>query len=503
MSEKIILQPGDLNDENRDYLPEAIKGSRMVVNENGNSSQVYPANLREYTGDIVGDGITDTWYVYVPDSYDPGKKTPLVFSMHGGLMTGWGQCIYTSWSLVADKEGFICVFPNASSNRMWMIECDKNADPSIFSTPDGAPALNVPTGSVEEYHDVRLVMALLEKMKHDYSIDEGRVFIQGMSMGNAMTSGVARYMGKFFAGASGSGCPTNPKLLFDENNAVINKGGAMDIWQSRLMHDKTAYHYGEDDRPVVVGNINYWRRVNGAMVLPKIQIQGEKNFIFYVGTRGNVIVQDIYNRDHGQTFDDAQLAWDYLFSGSSKAPDGTMLHSVTNRSITGDAFAIAVADGAKLAWVKNRLLPMDVPAFTRDKLKYHGLEGGQIVRGSYLFVPLNFLAEVFGAKYQENAEGTYGEMKLADGRELTFAHGCIGCTIDNTVEAMLCETVMKDGHLCGSLEWFCAALYNFHVSCYDGVIYATDHYAKLSRYLSWILQDILRETEKEQRGYGE
>ena len=124
MSYKIVLQPGELNDANRDYLPKAIKGSRMVVNENGNNSQVYPARLTEYVEDILGDGIRDVWYEYVPESYDSGKKTPLVFSMHGGLMTGWGQCIYTSWSLVAEKEGFLCVFPNASANKMWMIECD-------------------------------------------------------------------------------------------------------------------------------------------------------------------------------------------------------------------------------------------------------------------------------------------------------------------------------------------------------------------------------------------
>ena len=123
MSYKIVLQPGELNDANRDYLPKAIKGSRMVVNENGNNSQVYPARLTEYVEDILGDGIRDVWYEYVPESYDSGKKTPLVFSMHGGLMTGWGQCIYTSWSLVAEKEGFLCVFPNASANKMWMIEC--------------------------------------------------------------------------------------------------------------------------------------------------------------------------------------------------------------------------------------------------------------------------------------------------------------------------------------------------------------------------------------------
>ena len=87
MKPKIHILPGVLNDANRDYLPEAIKGRTMVVNENGNNSQVYPKGLLEYSGDIVGDGICDTWYVYVPESYDPAKKAPLVFSMHGGLMS--------------------------------------------------------------------------------------------------------------------------------------------------------------------------------------------------------------------------------------------------------------------------------------------------------------------------------------------------------------------------------------------------------------------------------
>ena len=166
MSYKIVLQPGELNDANRDYLPKAIKGSRMVVNENGNNSQVYPARLTEYVEDILGDGIRDVWYEYVPESYDSGKKTPLVFSMHGGLMTGWGQCIYTSWSLVAEKEGFLCVFPNASANKMWMIECDDEKMDEITTSEklagSGVPALNRPTGSVPEFHDVRLVMKLLE-----------------------------------------------------------------------------------------------------------------------------------------------------------------------------------------------------------------------------------------------------------------------------------------------------------------------------------------------------
>lgn len=502
MLQKIVLQPGDLNDENRDYLPEAIKGSRMVVNENGNNSLVYPARLTEHTEDILGDGVRDVWYEYVPERYDPGKKTPLVFSMHGGLMTGWGQCIYTSWSLVAEKEGFICVFPNASANGMWMIECDEENLDEITTQeqlPDpGVPALNRPAGSVPEFHDVRLVMKLLERMRETYNIDETRVYIQGMSMGNAMTSQVARYMGAHFAAAAGSGCPTNCKLLFDGENALINTGGAMDIWQSRLEHDKTPYHYGEDDKTVVQGNLNYWRRLNGAMGLPEICIRGEKNLLFYRGETANVMLMDVHNRDHGQTFDDAQMVWDYLFSGVSKAPDGTVRHTPTRRAFCADKNALALTEGAEKALWNGTPVPLGGKVFRREKLKYHGLGGGQLVRGSYLYAPAAFLAKAFGGAVL--SDGDTAEIRLSDGRVLTFAHGCIGCTVDNTVEAMFCDAITRDGTLYVPAAWFCAALYDWHVSEYGDTLYATDHFARLSRYAAWMISDILLEKESEQRG---
>ena len=499
MRSKIILLPGDLNDENRDYLPEAIKGSRMVVSENGNTSQVYPRNLKEFSLDILGDGITDTWYEYVPDSYDPAKKTPLVFSMHGGLMTGWGQCIYTSWSLVADKEGFICVFPNASSNRMWMIECAGDAADEAFQSSDrGAPALNRPTGDVSEFHDVRLVLALLERMKQKYNIDEGRVYIQGMSMGNAMTSQVARYCGDRFAGAAGSGCPTNNKLLFDGDNGLINRGGPLDAWHSRLEFDKTPFHYQETDRDVVIGNLNYWRRLNGAMGLPLLQILGEKNLLFYPGKKGNVVLMDVHNRDHGQTFDDAQMVWDYMFSGVYRNSDGTLSHSPPRRQLKNDAFALALAEGAEQAWLHGKVVPLGGKVFRRGKFKYHGQNGNLIPRGSYLYAPVSFLAGIFGGTTLH--DGDTAEVCLPDGRTLQFAHGCIACTIDNTIESMLCDAICQEGRIYVSAEWFCRALYDLQVSTYEDILYATDHYAVISRYAGWILSDILLSREGEQRG---
>lgn len=488
----IVLRAGKPNDANRDYLPEAIKGSDMVVNENGNNSQAYPERLTEHRGRLVEDGVEDVWYEYVPSTYDPTRSTPLVFSMHGGLMTGWGQAIYTSWTHVADREGFICVFPNAQSKRMWMVEYDpRKIDELTRPAPEGVPTLNRPTGEVGDFHDVKAVLALLSLMKEKYNIDEGRVFMQGMSMGNLMTDQVARYCGQVFAAAAGSGCPTGSCLLYTPDGKVINQGGALDFWQSRLEHDKTPPNYDEDDQTVVLNNIKYWRQVNGAEGLPQIRILGEKNLAFFKGKKANVTLMDVRNRDHGQTFDDAEMVWDYMFSGVRKNEDGSLTHSDPVCENSGDRFAIAIAEHAVRAWVNNKVVSIGAETLRWEKLKYHGLNGNQIVRGSYLCVPLSFIAEVFDARLDLLENGAAARLTLSDGRTFQFAEGCIGCVADNRVEAMLCEALYRHDRLYISIEWFCRFAYNLQVSEFDNVMYITDHYAQISRYTSWLLQDIL------------
>ena len=185
MDKKIKLIPGICDTKNRHYLPEKLLDGKTTVNENGNNSQVYPGNLKEYRA-VLTDDIEDVWYEYVPNSYDPEKKTPLVVSMHGGLMTGWGQAVYTSWTLVADREGFIVVFPNAASKRMWMMECDwEKVIETLGQISGDVPLLHKPEDHVEDYHDVKKTVKLIEKMKEKYNIDAGRIYMQGMSMGNA------------------------------------------------------------------------------------------------------------------------------------------------------------------------------------------------------------------------------------------------------------------------------------------------------------------------------
>lgn len=484
---RVRLLPGNPDDDNRDYLPEKIKGSDIVVNENGNNSQPYPKRLEEVHGVIVN-GEEDVWYEYVPESYDPSKKTPLVISLHGGLMTGWGQCIYTSWSMVADRDGFIVVFPNAHSRRCWLNEgilegFDPGCGPRshVQKAPD----------RIEDNHDANYLLGLIELMKQKYNIDEGRIFMQGMSMGNLFTAQFARYYGNILAGIAGSGGPAQMHVIFTKEGELINRAGHVAVWQSRPEKNGLPPGKTYDELHVNKYNRFYWMKLNECDPIPQIKIIGEDNFAFYKGKKADLVYLDIKNRDHGQTLDEAFLYWDYPFSGTRRMPDGSIVQGETILPHTGDEFAIAFADGCDKAWFKNSIVPLSTPAEMWGKYKYHGMDGDRKLRGEYLCVPVSFLAKVFGAKYEPSEDTLSAVLTLQDGRTVQFARGLIGCMIDDALRCMYCEALHRNGELLVSVEWFCRYLFNMHVSVCSKVAYATDHFNELGANMADLIHDLL------------
>ena len=484
---KLHLPAGTPDDLNREYLPEKIKHTDIVVNENGNNSLPWPERLVECTG-VLADGVEDRWYEYVPESYDGSKPVPLVVGCHGGLMTGWGHAIYTSWTMVADREGFICVFPDAHTKRMWTVEgIFENWDPS--SAPD--LPIQMPPRNWRENHDMKYLEALIASMEERYNIDSGRVFMQGMSMGNFMTGMFARYRGQLLAGAAGSGGPARPEMLYDAEGNIKNLSGPLAIWQSRP--EKNGLPPGATYDEAVINKYArfYWMKINECDPIPQIRIEGEDNFAFYKGKKADLVYLDIKNRDHGQTLDEAFLYWDYLFSGVRKEADGTVVCGETRRPRTGDSFALAFAADRRYCWFKNEVRPLSAAPVQWQKLKYHGLGGGQLVRGDYLCVPLRFLAEAFGCQYLPAEDGLTALVKLPDGREAQFARGSIGCLLDDTLRCMYCEALHREGELLVSVEWFCRYLFNCHVTVNNGVVYVTDHFAELSFFMADLIKDLL------------
>ena len=495
--ERLRLLPGTPDDANRDYLPESIKGSDIVVNENGNNSRPYPQRLKEVTG-VLADGLTDRWYVYVPESYDGRTRVPLVVGLHGGLMTGWGHSIYTSWCYVADREGFICVFPDAHAERMWTVE--GVFDGLTKEEVDGLP-LAVAPKDYRENHDLNFVKALIEKMQADYAIDPGRIFMQGMSMGNLMTQQFCKYYGRMLAGAAGSGGPTQPDKLFSPEGEVLNFGGPLAIWESRPEVNGLPPGKLYDEFTANKMSRAYWMRVNECEEIPQISIVGEDNFAFFKGKKADLVYVDIKNRDHGQTLDEAFLYWDYLFSGVRREKDGRIVCEEGQIPRRGDAFAAAFAEGMDKVWFGNRVRELSSAPVLWKKLKYHGLNGGEKVRGEYLCVPVRFLAELAGGSFEEAEDTLTARVHLKDGRSAQFARGSIGCMITDpgtkagtTMRQMYCEALHRNGELLVSVEWFCRYLLNLQVSTCGGVVYVTDHFAELSCFMADLIKDIFAGT---------
>jgi len=485
----IILKPGTPDDDNREYLPEHLKDSDVVVNENGNNSQPYPDRLEEHTGEVLEGAGEDTWYTYVPASYDGSRPVPLVISMHGGYMTGWGQAVYTAWTLLAEREGFIVLFPNAHLRRFWTIDIPADAIDAATAVQANGIYLNRPPADAAENVDNRLVLALIERLAGEYAIDRSRIFMQGMSMGNAMTGQFSRHLGSVLAGAAGSGGPTALDLLFDAQGERINAGGPLAIFQTRLERDGVPPHYGAEVGTVVTRNREYWTGLNGVTGTPQIAIIGEDNLAFFEGESAPVVFRDVKNRDHGQTLDDAEFVWSYLFSGVRREADGSIAVSEPRRARQGDALGIAVAEGSTRAWVGQRVVDLGGRAFTWRKLKYHGLEGAAEVRGEYLYVPLSFIADALGAVAQ-NADGV-GSLQWPQGPTIEFARGSIVALVDGEVRSMLAEAVERDGQLYVSLEWVAQHVLGLRASQCEGVLYVTDHHAELSRNMALLIADLL------------
>lgn len=137
-------------------------------------------------------GSTDRNYViYLPPSYLPSRRLPLVIVLHGGGGTSMGIAQSSQMHRLARREGFIVVYPHGSGprqsrGRTW------NAG--------GFP----PSGWAEKakIDDVRFIRTLVEKLNRDFGVDERRIYVAGMSKGGMLAYHLACCVSETFAAAA-------------------------------------------------------------------------------------------------------------------------------------------------------------------------------------------------------------------------------------------------------------------------------------------------------------
>lgn len=118
-------------------------------------------------GSFVSSGVLRKYLLYVPRRYDGRKPVPLVISLHGA--GGWPvqQMRLTRWNRVAEREGFIVVYPSGADR----------GSPRIWNSQPGAGLTR----------DVRFISQLIDHLEAAYNIDPNRVYVNGVSNGGGMS----------------------------------------------------------------------------------------------------------------------------------------------------------------------------------------------------------------------------------------------------------------------------------------------------------------------------
>ncbi|MGV3590198.1 MAG: alpha/beta hydrolase family esterase [Gammaproteobacteria bacterium] len=116
-------------------------------------------------GALESGGETRRFLLHVPASYDAARPMPLVISLHGAFLYPRFQMRLTEWNDVADREGFIVVYPKAA----------------------GFPPLWHMKPGEELVTEVQFFRDLIDHLSVAYNIDQERIYVNGFSNGAAMT----------------------------------------------------------------------------------------------------------------------------------------------------------------------------------------------------------------------------------------------------------------------------------------------------------------------------
>jgi polyhydroxybutyrate depolymerase len=206
-------------------------------------------------------GLQRSFLLHVPPSYDPKKPMPLAIVLHGSGTTGRAMAEKTGFSLLADKEGFIVVYPNGIDRR-WN---------------DGRQAKK--RGKTENVNDVKFIAGLIFYLQRYYNIDRQRIYIAGHSNGAMLAYRLAAELSqKIAAIASVAGSiPIAPKTkqpiapLFGKQQpvSILEIHGTADPivkWEGGTVDGKKGGKVVS-----VTDAIARWVKLNGCSANPEIQ----------------------------------------------------------------------------------------------------------------------------------------------------------------------------------------------------------------------------------------
>jgi len=142
----------------------------------------------EQTNNFISvDGQNREYIQFLPEGWSEATNMPIIFVLHGGTGTPEEMLRYVDYRDLSTQKKFILIYPKG---------IEKNWNDG---RPTGANELGI--------DDVNFVKRLIYKLVANYSVNEGAVFVTGISNGAFMASRLACELGdkiKAFASVAGT-----------------------------------------------------------------------------------------------------------------------------------------------------------------------------------------------------------------------------------------------------------------------------------------------------------
>ena len=138
--------------------------------------------------DLRINGFRRTYLVHIPSGYKPETPLPLVVVIHGAFDTADGMEKFTRFSQLADREGFMVLYPNGMGILGFLQHwnaghcCGKAADDHV--------------------DDVGFVAATIADVYGRFKVDRDRIYMVGFSNGGMLTYRFAAERGDLLAAAA-------------------------------------------------------------------------------------------------------------------------------------------------------------------------------------------------------------------------------------------------------------------------------------------------------------
>ena len=142
-------------------------------------------------------GVPRTFIVHMPPQASNGtEKMPVVFMFHGGGGRADVAMKDTGWDRLADREGFIAVFPNGTRE-------DMNREASFTDNQqtwnDGSPRISSLGAIQRNSADIQFVRSMIEWLVQNKNADPNRIYATGFSNGASMSARIAHELNDMVA----------------------------------------------------------------------------------------------------------------------------------------------------------------------------------------------------------------------------------------------------------------------------------------------------------------